>query len=428
MKEIKAKIEFISPIHIGSEEAITPMDYFIKDKKLQKVNYNIFISSLDSTQRSNLMDLLDRVDTIALRNFAEKNAKPEVIEYSIPVSSKVAKEYNEKKQGEQNKLEISLFPYDGVTRHPYIPGSSIKGAFRTAILESLIQKLPENEVKDWIQETKRDQTGNQLEGKILGYDRDIHRDVFRVLKVFDIPLTSEDTEIVQCENFSLKRKSGIPMRLQVTKSRISEIGKMFQKELTIVWDEKLLQSSIEKKNNKESLFQKTFTLQELGNACNEHYFKVLFWEYKKFYKSQADQTLKILENLYDTLAQNQFLIRLGRFGHVESKTFDTYRQPKAKKGWGKSRTKANETYPLGWAIITIQDMVFTKPTKETLEKWEPTGANSQTSNQDKQQRHQGTNPNKQSQHQNKHPQNPKANNPNQPSRYSPFQKHFQKGK
>lgn len=385
MKEIKATIEFITPVHVGSGETITPLDYYIKDGKLHKLNFNKFISTLgDKVQ--DLMDVLNRNDFAKLRTFAEEYAKAEAIDYSIPVSSKVAKEYNEKKTDNNNRLEISIFPYDGVTRHPYIPGSSIKGAFRTALLESLIEQMlvqnssDDGKIRNWIEATRRDETGNQFEGKLLGY-KDIHRDIFRVLKVFDVPLSAEDTEVVQCKNFTPGRSSDIPMRLQVTKSQISALPKIFKKDLVLVWDEELKESKIKEfdKTTQQAipkpLFQKKFTLQELGNACNAHYFRVLYWEYEKFYKENTDPIFNILKGLYKNIKENQFLIRLGRFGHVESKTFDKYREPSAKKGWGRSRTKANDTFPLGWAVITILDMKFTKPSEDELKEWKPTGKN-----------------------------------------------------
>ncbi|MCX7997484.1 MAG: type III-A CRISPR-associated RAMP protein Csm5, partial [Leptospiraceae bacterium] len=320
MQEIKAKIEFISPIHVGSGEVITPLDYFIKDGKLHKLNFNKFVAMLSDKERDDLLDDLNRNDFLKLRNFAETHFKPEAIEYSIPVSSKVIQEYNSKKNELNNRLEISVFPFDGVMRHPYIPGSSIKGALRTALLERFLleedSQADGKELKGWFAKTNHYTNGSMLESYLLkcGHFKnqkwiaDIHRDIFRVLKVFDVPLNSEDTEIVNCINFSPKRNANIPMRLQVTKSNLSDIGKNHEKKLTIVWDEGLKEAKMQSGNG---LFQKKFSLEELGSACNAHYFKVLFWEYKEFYKENTEPIFNILKNLYTNLREDQFLIRLG---------------------------------------------------------------------------------------------------------------------
>lgn len=78
MKSIPATIEFLTPVHVGSGESISPFEYFIKDSYLQKVNMNLFMLSLNSDKQQELMNSLDRLpndnELIKIRNFLGDNS------------------------------------------------------------------------------------------------------------------------------------------------------------------------------------------------------------------------------------------------------------------------------------------------------------------------------------------------------------------
>ncbi len=351
-KSIQATIEFLSPVHVGSGEVIEPNEYFIKEGHLHKLNMPRFIQQLPKDKLNSFLKGIDEDNLVMLRTFPADNAKSESVDFKIPVSKTIIKEYNEKVRNLNNRLEIHLFPLDGIRRTPYLPGSSLKGAFRTGVVDVLTQKLSPQIVSEFVREHR------SFESKILRYERDIRKDIFKVLKLPDITLESGDTEIVDCYNFKPHKgmSNTFDQRMEVTYSKVSRPNHSKKYPFQFVWNDDLMIAG--------NLPIK-FTLNDIGNYCNIHYFQILRYEMKKFFSGEKKSPM--LETL-NTLKLNpdQFLIRLGRFGHVESKTVDKHRNPKVRwdhkhnksYGWGRTRTLANDQYPLGWAIITIPGMQF----------------------------------------------------------------------
>jgi len=76
--------------------------------------------------------------------------------------------------------QIKEFIRDGLNR-PYIPGSSIKGAIRTAVLSHIIESKDKSNIK--IKDTKGRLTARIMENDLFGTDP--QRDVFRCVQVGD---------------------------------------------------------------------------------------------------------------------------------------------------------------------------------------------------------------------------------------------------
>jgi len=372
MKSIPATIEFLSPVHVGSGEAISPFEYFIKDGYLQKVNMSLFMRSLNSDKQKELMSSLDRLpndnELIKIRNFLGDNSNENTIDFKIKVTPTIQKEYSSRIENLENRLEVILFPNHGIKRQPFIPGSSIKGAFRTAIVNLYAQRkiVKEGEIFKDKFVIEKDRNGREFknfeiihfEKNLFGY-KDAKEDFFRALKMPDIPLDSDKTEIIESRMYHLKRlEDGVPIKMEVSTSQLSNplLSKKYPFSFLLNSD---IASASKKANLRNFKIQNEFSLLELGNAANEFYFQALDYELKKFYSDvRRFAYLNELRNLRKKIQPDQFLIRLGRFGHVESKTVDVIRNPKTKKGWGRTRTLANNQYPLGWAIVTIPGIQF----------------------------------------------------------------------
>lgn len=123
---MRYSLHFITPIYVGSGLKLSKMDYVIKGSQVLVVN----LKRLASLPEIDPEDLSDAID---MRNFdigsylRSKNIDPnKAASYSVACSRPP--------QG-----EIFCCIKDGLV-HPYIPGSSIKGALRTAILWERIKK------------------------------------------------------------------------------------------------------------------------------------------------------------------------------------------------------------------------------------------------------------------------------------------------
>lgn len=145
LKKYEIVIETTAPVFIGSGEKIGKKEYIFNDKE-KKVYIPDFKKMYQFLKEK---DLLDSYQTYLLsdnRDYAywlksqgiQKNDYMPWISYSLDSGDAVF--------DKKSKKEILTF-YKDAYGQPYIPGSSIKGFFRTALLHYNIQKQEERETK-----------------------------------------------------------------------------------------------------------------------------------------------------------------------------------------------------------------------------------------------------------------------------------------
>ena len=145
------EIKCIAPVHIGSGEELRTFEYLYDRDKLEMslLHESKWLAFLDArgltdafikyieiegqgNRSRNLLEWLtaNRVTEADLR-------KAGVIRRRVPVAMLSEKKYRNRKPN-LNKVVCHLVRADNA--HPYIPGSTIKGALRTGILYHLIRK------------------------------------------------------------------------------------------------------------------------------------------------------------------------------------------------------------------------------------------------------------------------------------------------
>ena len=193
----------LSPLHIGCGEDFEPTNYVIDDGLLY--GFDPSRAALNDLQRKQLSDVARRGSLSGIQRFFRDHAaafKPHA-HVVMPVCSGVARLYeqrigkaaNVEASGNQvfNKLEIERHVYTGALQQPFIPGTSFKGALRTAWLDDLNaeQRPQEN--------TSRSTTA--MEKRLLGGD--FQTSPLRLLKVADLMPTREPEREVL---FAVNRK------------------------------------------------------------------------------------------------------------------------------------------------------------------------------------------------------------------------------
>jgi len=344
MKTLRLKCEVLSPLHIGTGKQLDPLNYLIKDGKLYVLSFERFVHRLRGEQRDALEDIIEGDDLAALRGFMieQMNLDSDFL-YSVQVSPSVEALYREKIQDIQNQLLINPFLRTGIDLRPYVPGSSIKGAIRTAVVSELARKRNLPKPRDF-----RDEI--QFESKILK-SRDAKEDPFRGLVVRDTFLKEDDTFIRMVENVSRKRagdlsSNNIQIICEVSHSAIT--GSMVEFEVDLALDD-LLYS--------KSFLSGELTSDEIFRSCNMFYRPKLQGEHKRYYSGTHVDGLskKLLEMAFE---DHSFLLRIGRFSGVESVTLDGYRNPRPpgnKRVWGTTRNIADGKYPMGWVKASFVD-------------------------------------------------------------------------
>jgi len=337
-KKISLECEILSPVHVGTGEEIPVYEYIISDGLLYKINLDKTILFLSSEELKQFNDFNEKGNYTALRAFltkkyADQEFRNNVTEFTVSVTDEVEEIYKEKKDDTENQLLIKLNQRNPLTKQAIIPGSSIKGAIRTALL-AMLEKSHEGLIPG---------DAGRVEGELLGALTQRGRvnplrDPFKHLKVEDISLPSNSTYISKVKN-GIKTEEefftiDIQMIHEVTQSTLTEQQVEFRVDLLITSEFKIFKNG------------KTFkiTPQILINACRTYYKERLEnIEARYFSKTPIQSEINKIHNSVN-YNNEEFLLRVGRFSGKMSLTLDKHRVG----GEPKSRNLADGRYPMGW--------------------------------------------------------------------------------
>ncbi len=396
-------ISTLSPVHIGCGEDYEPTNYVIEGETLHAFDPARLLARLDQKQRDELSRALDdRNPVLAAQRcfFRHRALAIEIASHRAPVAPAAARLYaarvgqvaNRQQDGGQviNKLEIARTAFNPISSLPVLPGSSIKGAMRTAVLEALrAQTGRRYPITD--QEASRN---NEAARKSKDMERDLlggsfETDPLRLVKVADAPFLpgsykakNARGEEIQRERlarsilFQANRKK-CPNQFSASGS-IETLVECIPAGQPRAFAGQLL---IEHKAGYgEKTRRRQLDFASLTQACND------------FYGARLEAELAILEaNQYisPVWAQNArnrllpsgiwgkaiatgrgFLLRVGRHSGAESVTIDAPRKIKIMKGkgqpvdWGNEATTVwlatNEPgatggmWPFGWVFAQVK--------------------------------------------------------------------------
>ncbi|MDI9571332.1 MAG: type III-A CRISPR-associated RAMP protein Csm5 [Pseudomonadota bacterium] len=348
IKSISIAGTFLSPVHIGTGQEIDPFSSFIKQDRLYYFELSSVLARLPDAERAAFMKLLGEGSLVEVRKFlaARVDQRQDAIG-SIAVAPDIAAEYAGKIGDQHNQLIFQPFFRNGHNFKPLLPGSSLKGAIRTAVIDALIRERNIN-LSD---RAKRDP--RYMEREVLGH-QDIDQDPFKALKCADIPLPEDGTIIQRVYNYSERREklTDLGLRIEMTKSLLDGAALHFEGLLDFF--EGYRGRTIPNRDKKAiSLY---LTPAELLSACRYFYANNLREEHERFYRdSPYEATSARLLQIGDELGSDECLLRLGRFTQAESKSINKYRTVKV-RGEGGTRDMLHGTtrnlaagrYPMGW--------------------------------------------------------------------------------
>lgn len=361
MKHYKMTIQILSPVHIGSGQDIDPLEYVVKDGIFYRLDLPRFLGQMDGAMRAEFNRKAAEPNPVVLRDFIHRHAAPQKHACFTADGGAFEAKYQQNLKNPNTKLEITLMTRTAGNWQAYIPGSSIKGAIRTAVVSELAK-------------SKRPQNLNPrfFEKDVLGYG-DAKQDPFRCVKLSDAPLPAASTFIDRAEIFKLKKgigpdPAGIQMFYEQCFSMLD--GETITASGTLDIDDQLPSKRTFDRRQKKDINAVSMAIDafDLFKACRAFYLPKMQAEHENFYKSSPEleahsqeleaHSQKLLATQY---ADNEFPIRLGRFSHVECTTVDDYRQPRTRRTrdgknlpWGVTRTLSAGTMPMGWAKVRLE--------------------------------------------------------------------------
>lgn len=143
---MKCYLEVLSPLHVGCDEVYEPTGFSVDtgEKCLHAFDLMDFIQSLNPDDREKFTALCRRGTLESIRDLyrfmgnRKMNGKSvNLCDGFIDHYQRVLRLPESRLQNELNRFEIARTSYATIDQRPYIPGSSIKGALRTAYLNKL---------------------------------------------------------------------------------------------------------------------------------------------------------------------------------------------------------------------------------------------------------------------------------------------------
>ena len=384
----------LSPVHVGDGTELRPDEYLLeeasKERKYDEAGEEIEepgsprpmarLARFDPAEAMRLMAEPERqrfrqaLDAGRLADVAKalRSAGTRCIIERIPVSSRSLADLRKAiEQPEARSGQVKPFVRTG--GQPYIPGSSVKGAFRTALASAALPR--EARAPDtWTHKTAM--------AAALGVSpADTSTDPLRFLHVSDAMLPQGATLIDRAEVFHPEKPAtrGMQLHYERTKS-LMDGGEAPEFQITLTVDSRARNPDLVTREGAR------FDARSLLAQLFVFHFKLFLEENRLFFRETARlETARLLEQGIRShrspsgtpvLAGGKwhpdfFLFRLGRFGHFESKSLEGVRRghvPQAKDqkirppgAWGATRTVTRDArgnpIPFGWVLgwITGQE-------------------------------------------------------------------------
>ncbi len=356
-----------APLHIGCADVYEPTSFIINREEKELVHFDTgrFLSLLNSDALAKFSAICRKgtpASLIELMRFMRNKAKDILISMDgkrVPVVKALADHYaqtlslplHDKKKVNQelNRFQIMRTAFDPLSGEVYIPGSAVKGAIRTAVLNlrNNGRNLPNFKGKN---------ADRRLQEHILEFDfRHMESDPFRLIKVSDFFPVDEARRRILYAVDRKKKLSKFEARAPYQIVEVVETGARFIGTITVFTPPAL------------SPIKRPVTSEEITAALQGFYGKE---------KQREDMELEKIGVRPAPLKINSrsFPVRVGRHSGAECVTIEGHREIKIMQGKGSKPRFLNhattvwlasgnrkpaaigDLRPFGWAILEKLDL------------------------------------------------------------------------
>lgn len=345
------QIQPLTPIHIGSGEEVMPYEYIIDENgKYYRIDLFELLNILPAEKRKELVDIMEK-DLVQLRSSIQSYNWQDSVYYQGETSNSFASDYSKNIKRSANDLAINEFINSKM--RPYIPGSSLKGALRTAYIhkygKGINYRISRNRNGFFNVRGSKNEV-QKIEQRTLNY-RNFFGDPFQTVKVSDSSLNIDNIEIHKCYSVNVSKSSsnGIPYYQETIAGLISSnVEQNIYAELSI-------DLARQNCNYQKNSVNHSITAEKLLNASKFFSKKLIETELNYLKNNKApSETIQIyqhLKSIHNDLNDNESLIRFGKGIGFNSTTLNLSNQSTTVNPV--SRVLADKKYPMGWALFSI---------------------------------------------------------------------------
>lgn len=310
----KYKLETITPVHIGSGETLNHIDGYYANGRWYRID-------LDKVLAHPTTDINALTSEMSQRDFRWRDY---FSRHNIDAAD--LSTYNILCAQSPETVDIRE-AITSVGNRPYIPGSSIKGAIRTALLSDLInsdenRKLYDDSSKHLNREidkgapSRRSQDFPARQIENLAFGKDPNHDLLRALQVSDTePLESDAMAIETAWTVTLNQNNQLVQKIEGNteyKNCVEVIQGRQSLTFTLKIDDLLFREHEKKTLNFSNVQEKT--LRELADVCkfesdvlmqNEQYF------FEDYSYTEIANRYDQLAGLNSRLSEGAFMLQIG---------------------------------------------------------------------------------------------------------------------
>jgi CRISPR-associated protein Csm5 len=346
------RLEILSPAHIGSGQEYSALDGVFQDGQWYLIDLNKVVER-SKEDPTNLANAMMQPGFNWASWLQKRNIPPaEVAAHSVACPQN------------PGSTKIRACIRDPFWR-PYIPGSTLKGAIRTAILEELVTAESPQRRQQWARQAVQKQSGGQVlltaamwhatpssascsSAKMPNRANESNYDLLRALHVSDSePVDAKQVQIGLTWVHTLRNNQLVPKRVgqEEYKMFVEWLRVGAQTRLTIRIDERLLEG----KYRQDIGFRddQVNALREFAVACNERAAALMEHE-AAFYEDHGLPAIaRFYQTLLDRLQQVErvggFVLNIGWGGGWETKTVTN----PLTEGLDEEYERIRQTYNLG---------------------------------------------------------------------------------
>ena len=308
-------LKTLAPVHIGCDEVYEPMNFVMDESSgtMTVFDSEHFLESLSASERNEFSGICKEGSISSILKIYKFINKHKPQGRKVQVSPGLLEHYrktlglpqnNERLlKNELNRFMISRTSFLPTTDRPYIPGSAIKGAFRTAYLNYLADSGTSGQMP---------RHAGDLEKNLMGGS--FSNDPFRFLKISDfMPVGAVETKVVYAIN-EKKKTSQFDARGPYQILEVISPGSVFKGALSIEFP--LKDGQVSKPLESDKLF-----------ACAKKFFG-------NARKVEEDTLRRINVQSNINPDAKTSMLRIGRHSGAESLTIEKFRNIKIMRGRG----------------------------------------------------------------------------------------------
>jgi CRISPR type III-A-associated RAMP protein Csm5 len=310
-------IETITPLHIGSGRTLqgnTEYLYFSESKTVSIIDERKILRIIGDENIDRWVNIIEKGEN--LLDYLKQRSPTKYISPSQTDKRLLKVKGNSNPTNGKSGIREQQFSGNG---QPILPGSSLKGAVRTAILNQVILKNPfyAQQLRDFKSIDFRGKpkfSGNKLEKKYFGGDA--NHDIFRLLRIGDTHFNQ--TECILAETLN---EEGGDQKIKQSVQQHIECIPANQSALCGVQIPQDLIKQIENRPTELSQMKEIDSVKSIPiifDQIKAHSKKHIEKEIKKYellnLPNQADsyvETLKDINESYQNLSKNQCILRVG---------------------------------------------------------------------------------------------------------------------